>query len=85
MVVLANVVDVVVGGGEVVVVDIVVADVVVGNFVLSDAVVGVDVLSLHIFLRFIPNLPFSSYVYDRVKEEEEKKVNNLTIKTLPLN
>jgi len=23
--------------------------------------------------RFIPNLPFSSYVYDRVKEEEEKK------------
>merc|ERR1711971_677094 len=25
--------------------------------------------------RFIPNLPFSSYVYDRVKEEEEKKAN----------
>jgi len=23
--------------------------------------------------RFIPNLPFSSYVYDRVKEEEDKK------------
>merc|ERR1712045_241342 len=23
--------------------------------------------------KFIPNLPFSSYVYDRVKEEEEKK------------
>ena len=83
---------------DIVLADVVVGDVVVGNFVLSDVVVAVDVvggavdvvvvavdvLSLHIFLRFIPNLPFSSYVYDRVKEEEEKKVNNLTIKALLL-
>ena len=33
-------------------------------------------LDLDSFIRFIPNLPFSSYVYDRVKEEEEKKVIN---------
>ena len=56
----------------------------VGDAVLADIDVAVDIFSLHIFLRFIPNLPFSSYVYDRVKEEEEKKVNNLTIKALLL-
>ena len=61
-----------------------VGDAVVGDIVVGDIDVAVDIFSLHIFLRFIPNLPFSSYVYDRVKEEEEKKVNNLTIKALLL-